>query len=100
MKVVSRAAIAIAVILLGFGGYLYSRYGTIDPCRATARMVQKDCPLFFSAQSCDDLKTMNEDQLTQIIKQRDGSSATRLIERPEGEPWAYTPRSEFGRLPR
>jgi precorrin-3B C17-methyltransferase len=29
-----------------------------------------------------------------------GSSATRLIERPEGEPWAYTPRSEFGRLPR
>jgi hypothetical protein len=72
MKGVFWLAMVIAVIAAGFGGYLYLRYDAIDPCRATARLVQKDCPRFFSAQSCDDLKTMNEDRLTAIIRQQKG----------------------------
>ncbi len=72
MRGVSWLVLVLAVILVGAVGYFALKYDTIDPCRATARLVQKDCTRFFSDQSCDDLKTMDEDQLTQIIRKRKG----------------------------
>ncbi|MGB0085631.1 MAG: hypothetical protein WBP94_09710 [Rhodomicrobiaceae bacterium] len=72
MKAAFWLVIVLAVIVAGFAGYFAAKYGTADPCRALARTVQKDCPRFFSAQSCDDLKTMNEDRLTRIIRQQKG----------------------------
>jgi hypothetical protein len=72
MRGIIGLVIAVAVILLAMTGFVVARYGTADPCRATARLVQKDCTSFFSDQSCDDLKTMDEDRLTGIIRQRKG----------------------------
>ena len=73
MRGIIGLVIGVAAILLVFTGIVAARYGTSDPCRATARLVQKDCTRFFSDQSCDDLKTMNEDRLTEIIRQRKGT---------------------------
>ena len=73
MKSIAGLVIAVAAILLALTGIVAAKYGTADPCRATARLVQKDCPALFSAQSCDDLKTMDEDRLTGIIRQRKGT---------------------------
>ena len=73
MRTIIGLVIAVAVILLALTGVVAAKYGTTDPCRATARLVQKDCTSYFSQQSCDDLKPMNEDRLTGIIRERKGT---------------------------
>ena len=85
MRGIIGLVIGVAAILLIFTGIVAARYGTSDPCRAIARLVQTDCTRFFSDQSCDDLKTMNEDRLTGIIRERKGTFRC-LIDLARDEP--------------